>query len=514
MSEGVAERRGAWWVPTFVDVMMAAVMGWLFATAGKGWSLLLGDGDTGWHIRTGEWILEHGQVPYRDLFSFSRAEGEWFAWEWLADVVFALLHRWGGVALLTYFAGFLLVGSAILLLRWIVWRGSNALVAFPLMMLAVGGSTVHYLARPHIFTIFLLVVTAWLLDAERREPSGRIWWLAPLTVLWTNLHGGWPVLFVFLGLQVGARLVYRDMLWRRDAVVGVVCGALTFCNPYTWRLHAHIFGYLQSDWIRDAVEEFQSPKFRSENLLQYEFLLLLGMACVWPRIRQGVGGLAEGLAVVLWAHLSLGSVRHAPIFIIAAVPVIATALTEWIEPLWEGARKSSVTGVFRGLDRDLRPKFAGNSVWVVLLPLLLWLGTRETWPKDFPEKTFPVEAVATVGARLEGGRVFASDQWGDYVIYQLWPRTRVYIDGRSDFYGPELGKEYLSLLAGRSDWNQVFERYSISHAVLPTKSELGDRLRVDHNWQLIHSDGLSAVFERRSSTAIGHSYPKLFSPPH
>jgi hypothetical protein len=502
------------WLPTFVDLMLAALMGWLFASSGKGWALLLSDGDTGWHIRTGEWILAHGQVPYRDLFSFTKPEAPWFAWEWLADIVFALLHAWGGLPLLTFVCGFILVGTSILALRWMIWRGASALVAFPLLMLSVGGSTLHYLARPHVFTLLFLVIALWLLDAERRAPSRRIWLLVPLTVLWTNLHGGWPALFVFLALHVGALFAYKNPIWRRDAGIGLICAAATLVNPYTWHLHAHILGYLRSDWIRDAVDEFQSPKFRSENLLQFEVLLILGLVAVWPRIRQGAAGLAEAAAVLVWAHLSLGAVRHAPIFMIAACPVIAEALTGALEELWRDAKKSSVAGVFRGLDADLRPKFAANSVWVVLLPLLLWFATRANWPTDFPSASFPVAATNAQFEKLKGSRVFASDQWGDYLLYRLWPETKVYIDGRSDFYGPELGKEYLSVAAGSDLWQRVFNQYSIGLAVLPRKSDLGQRIAADKGWQLIHSDGVSEVFARRSSTALAHSYPKLFSPPH
>ena len=56
---------------------------------------MLGDGDTGWHIRTGEWILAHGQVPRQDMFSFTKPGEPWFAWEWLWDVAAA----WAFIAL-------------------------------------------------------------------------------------------------------------------------------------------------------------------------------------------------------------------------------------------------------------------------------------------------------------------------------------------------------------------------------------------------------------------------------
>ena len=65
---------------------------------------LLGDCDTGWHIRTGEWIVANHAVPARDIFSFSKAGDPWFAWEWLSDVVFAWLNGHGGLRAVVLFA--------------------------------------------------------------------------------------------------------------------------------------------------------------------------------------------------------------------------------------------------------------------------------------------------------------------------------------------------------------------------------------------------------------------------
>ena len=64
-----------------------------------GWSGLLADADAGWHIRTGEYILDNHTVPYQDLYLFSKPGAPWYAWEWLWDVAFAWLHlRWGMAA--------------------------------------------------------------------------------------------------------------------------------------------------------------------------------------------------------------------------------------------------------------------------------------------------------------------------------------------------------------------------------------------------------------------------------
>ncbi len=499
--------------PGPLDLIATALLAWLFILSPKGWGLLLSDGDTGWHIRTGEWILAHRQVPQTDLFSFSRPGQPWFAWEWGADVVFALLHGAGGLPLLTFFSGFLLVLTAVLTLRWMVWRGASIWVAFPVFLLASGGSTMHYLARPHIFTLVFLLATLWLLDSERRAPSRRIWLLVPLTLLWTNLHGGWPVVFVFLGLQIFARLFYRDPLWRRELAVAALCALATLVNPYGWHLHQHILGYLDSDWIRNSVDEFQSPKFRAENLLQFEVLLIAGIAAAWGRAFRGLSGLTEALAVWLWAHLALGAVRHAPLYLLAAAPVVASELTLLLDPLWAAAKKSSVAGIFRDMDRDLRPQFAHVSVWLVLLPFLLWQSNPARQPVDFPEKLFPVAAVEQNRDLLAAKRVYASDQWGDYLLYKLWPANRVFLDGRSDFYGPDLGEAYLAVANVSRSWQSLLDKHHIEVLLLPRTSDLAAAAERDSSWQIIHFDTVSVILARRPQPSAAPAASHLFSPP-
>jgi hypothetical protein len=132
-------------VPSLSDCLFLAILLCGFA-AGSGWSVLLSDGDTGWHIRTGEYILDTHSVPTHDLFSFSKAGEPWFAWEWLSDVTFAALHRVWGLKGVVAFTGLVLSLAATMLYRYTVWRGANVLAALLATLLATGASTVHYLA--------------------------------------------------------------------------------------------------------------------------------------------------------------------------------------------------------------------------------------------------------------------------------------------------------------------------------------------------------------------------------
>src|SRR5688500_7733476 len=80
--------------PSLTDA--AFLMHILFMFFKMGGATRLLEGDTGWHIRTGEWIHQNRRVPDTDIVSFTKFGEPWFAWEWLWDVAFAWLHmRWG-----------------------------------------------------------------------------------------------------------------------------------------------------------------------------------------------------------------------------------------------------------------------------------------------------------------------------------------------------------------------------------------------------------------------------------
>ncbi len=170
-------------------------------------------------------------VPTHDLFSFSKPGAPWFAWEWLSDVIFALLFRVSGFKGVVLLAGAIIGIYSTIVLRHTFWRGANAMIALPLVLLGVGSSSVHFLARPHVFTFLFLAVAFWLIDADRRRTTRHLWLLIPLTVLWVNLHGGVFMFLACLGLLVlGSAgevwLSRKSQDWRGS---GALCAATRCC---------------------------------------------------------------------------------------------------------------------------------------------------------------------------------------------------------------------------------------------------------------------------------------------
>lgn len=514
--ETVLTRRWArWLIPSLSDLFFLAILVWLFMSSGAaGWEGLLADADVGWHIRTGEYILDHLAVPQSDLYSFSKPAAPWYAWEWLTDVIYGGLHRAAGLKGIVLFAGVLIALFALTLVRRMAGRGVHMFVGLGIALLGVGGSSMHFLARPHLLTLLLLSISVWMIEEDRKRPSSRIWWLVPLTAVWTNLHGGFLALIVVLGLATAGSAIeawfgngfgFAGTLRApvRYGKLTLACAAASLVNPYGWKLHLHVAEYLRSDWIRNVVQEFQSPSFRSENMLQFEALLVIGLVVAAAQFRRWK--VVEGLWIVFWAHMALGSVRHAPIFITVTAPIIASQLSDWWFT-WTGqVQKSSLTGILNLMAADALKGFRRTSAWpaaVVIVLILMGppftLSQTIKWPHDFPDFVFPTKIVHAHSDLILRSRVLTTDQWADYLIY-VNPAQKVFIDGRSDFYGPEVGNDYIRLTSGTWDWRQLLDKYRFNLALLPVESPLAQILKLAPDWRVVEDDGKRILLVRSAS---------------
>src|SRR5258708_883144 len=188
-------------LPSLTDIAFLMPLMFLYIKL-AGARSLLGNGDTGWHVRTGEWILTNHAVPTADFFSYSRPGAQWFAWEWLWDTLFAVLHQRWGMAAVVLASSLVICVTNALLFRLIRRSCDNGLVAIVVTLLATGGCAIHWLARPHLFTLLFFTIT---LHIAVRAAEGRVkllYWLPPMTLVWTNLHGGFFVIFLVFACYI------------------------------------------------------------------------------------------------------------------------------------------------------------------------------------------------------------------------------------------------------------------------------------------------------------------------
>ena len=530
-------------MPSFTDVAFLLPLILLFGGL-EGVRNMLGDGDTGWHVRIGDWILAHHQVPQQDMFSYTMPGAPFFAWEWLWDVGAAWLHRWGGLGAVVV-ASLLVISFTIALLYRLVYRRcGNPLVSIVLTGIAAIGASIHWLARPHLFTMLFMVIYLAILERVREGRTRLLWTLPVLMIPWTNLHGGFLIGIVILGAYCGGELLRavltRDAQERREALTAGAkyfaatagCFLASLVNPYGYHLYTHLIEYFKDPFATKYIAEFQGTNFHTPSSIFLEVMLVFGLgAAIWyGRRRQ----FTEVFMIAGLGHLSLVIVRNMPIYVIAAAPIIAVPMVVWLKALAEAPIAEWIKSVFANfveigeelvpLERPWRvhvaPLVVMGLLCVAIASPTAGLKFKPSYdPKGYPEA--PLAAMnpawlnpASSGAPQHlfepGQRIFTHDEWGDYLLYKLSPRGfKVFVDGRSDFYGGKFGQKYVDVMNVKYDWQQTLDHYGVDTILLPTDAPLAGALKESRRWRVAYDDGMAIVF--RPAAAAGGRIEQVFT---
>jgi hypothetical protein len=204
------------------------------------------------------------------------------------------------------------------------------------------------------------------------------------------------------------------------------------------------------------------------------------------------------LLVFVWGFASLRSARHVPLFALVAAPVLAQAVAErWRRASESGGPRSTIA-VLRSFCNQYG-QAPRASVWAFVAVVAVFVTVPAI---TFPDARFPVVAVERNLACLADGsapHILTSDQWADYVIYRLYPRQRVFFDGRSDFFGDRIGGEYRTLLAAEQGWRELLDRRRFQLALLPHDWPLSTMLDSEPGWRRIYADRVAVLYERKEA---------------
>jgi hypothetical protein len=506
--------------PSVSDLLFVAVLAGL--SCGALGRLLLRDSDTGWHIRNGQLMLHTHSITRVDSFSATMSGRHWYAWEWLYDVFIAAIHHIFGLNGVVFYTAAIIAATLVLVFHLAMRRGGSLPVTLILIVLSMGSAAVHFLARPHIVSWLFTVIWFELLDSSAwgggSEKTSRLFWLPALMLVWVNLHGGFILGFVLLGVYIaGGAVQYYTSRDERKAVgswlrtLGLVTGLsllASFANPYSYKLHLHIYQYLSDRFLMDRVSEFLSPDFHGAAQQCFAVLLLITILALASARRRPEP--AQLLVVLMAAYSGLYSSRNLPVSSMLLTLIVAPLLSETIAKLSEDAEIASWLRAFFlrlhafGMRMGKLESQLQGHVWLVLAFVLgLWacahggrLGSAQLINAYFDEKRFPVEAAQVIVDRDIREPIFCPDLWGGYLIYRLYPQTKVWVDDRHDLYGNQFFKDYLKVVYVQSDWEKVLDEKHVNWILVQKNSSLGTILGQAPSWRLIHEDATAVLFQR------------------
>lgn len=466
----------------------------------------MNDSDFFWHLRTGEWILQHRALPQEYLFSVAppqtTAAAQRFIMTsyWLTQVMLAALHGAGGFAAIVAWRWLLFVPFLVLVARR---AQGDPLVRTAFLSLAVLVLGLFPAERPQFVSFLGTAALLYLLDGLRapRPAAGRRWLagaVPALMVLWANCHGGFVVGLGLLGwfaLAESLKLLHPRLEplptgQLRLLLVAIGSGALaSLLNPNGWQV-IQVALHPGATFIAEYRSTLESYRNAADPwIIVYWGLLMLaaaGLALSWRRPDVTTIGL-----VALTGYFSFTTLRHVPFFVAAALPPAVAAfsdsrLVRWSRPLL------AALGLGAGL--FFLPAAAAQ--------------VRETrqWAR-VDAYYFPQGAAAFIEQTGLKGSLFNLYDWGGYLLWRLAPRS-VFVDGRGA--DPELMDEYRRVLAGdrrlvdgQEAWKRTLDRHQLNLAVTPffhpdSGKLLGivDALLADPTWWPVYVSATSLVFAR------------------
>ena len=480
----------------FVSILLVLVFG-----TGNG---LLYDGDTGYHIRTGEEILKNWRIPVQDIFSAHLPTLHWTAHEWLSEVILAAVFKLSGLTGIVIFFALLLAVTHWLLYFVLSQKSANLTLVTLTTFLATATSSSHWLARPHVFSLLLTLVWYHILDRFQQESHDRLFYLPILMILWVNLHGGYFFGLVLVGLYFGGNLMssfftppQESIQHRKKAktLFTYLLLTVTACviNPLGFEILLYPMQFMSDRFLMDRVIEFLSPNFH--EALPFKYMLLTTIAAL--AFSRAPLNLIECGLVLLVSYMALYSARYMSLFAIIVAPLLLKSGDSVISNL-----PAPVARFFHTRNRNLAEidKKVWGYVWPTCAALLVvGLGLAGRLQFNFDEKRFPVEAVKFLNQERITGNMFNNDEFGDYIIFSSWPKYRVFMDGRSDMYGKKLGSAYLQVANVLPGWKEILAQNKISWIIFDTNSALTAALGDDQDWQPIYTDQVATIFIKKNA---------------
>jgi hypothetical protein len=469
------------------------------------------------HIVFGQHILSTHQLFHTDIYSFTFGGQPWIAQQWLGECIMAFLYKIGG------FDGLLVVTVTLVafLYAWLMNRLVNSGMHFSLALLIISltflASAHHYHIRPHIVTIlFLASVFSRLCDYEAgRLRIGSLFWLVPLSILWTNIHGGvlgglGTLGLVILGWSID-KVFFRRLPIRSYREMILLMGLLLACilsifvNPYGRELPKTWFSIMSSPAIPLFIQEHASlVRTGSWHVLALAIFYIAALIGTFPKRPR-----ITWLIPLVWLALTWSRIRNGPLFAVAAALALSEVFPHVRWAKWLSRKGSMIFHLEAVNPAGRRVSLCHLAVPSVILAATVvlnlasvrvpvighgWVKFDTTyWPVDLLPELRNIEKISS-----NGTPILNDYRLGGFIMFFV-PRLRVFIDDRCELYGDQFLLDYVN--AKSSMVKEWAEKYQFKIALTESSSYLDKYLKKDDGWEVVRR-GASASLYRKSAKEI------------
>lgn len=469
------------------------------------------DPDVWLHLGLGKYIVEHRELPRGDVFTYTSYGKPYEYYEWLFQAGLYLLYKFFSYNGLMVFKLVLWLLTLGLLWQWMKDEGvesrwAAAFTLFPAYWLAM-----RWRERPEVVGYCLLALYLLALSRYRRGRN-YFYFLPWLQIIWINIHASallGVVVYLVILLGEGA-----DYFWRPDgtdgrdlrvirglAVMVPVLLAVSFINPYGYKLVAHPFLYSREMAQNKIIDEWLSLRYAGGLQYLYWAFLIPGALSFIPALKSPRKNLkiTDLLLFVFAALLPYISVRYTTVFAVVALPVAGKNIYQLVSRCEIGQALKTKGG------NKISLLSWGGPIMVLILGGMLWgySVNKSLWGWGPEKYAVPKEALAFIQKNRLPGHIFNWYDWGGYVILEAYPRYLAHTDSR--IFDMRAFQEYNTIELTHPGWDKILEfrgvnlvltrsMYKEGGALIPLVPELLE----NPQWVLIWSGDATLVFLRNS----------------
>jgi hypothetical protein len=448
--------------------------------------ILLFQYDLGWHLAAGDLIRDRGNIPFQDPWSFTLGDKQWYNLSWLWDVIASVLFQYtkfGGLVLFVVACGAIIVGS---LTSACLSSGASAIAVcisvFSACLLYPSFATapnIYLAASPNTSTMLFCVI--FYGECLKRT---RCFLLPVMMVVWANLHGGFLLGFLIVGIFCGAALLRRDWVnFKIYSFAGVGCFIAIFINPLGWHIYGGVaatLGHFVQAYITEWWSYFRNLTVPG-SIPGITYILIF---IAFELRGRGSRPIPLESRLLSWLFLFLGlyQFRYMSFFFIFSTVPLALHIDRLLP------KQLNYFNVQRSL-------LAAGIIGVCALPLTFM---RIEPALGLPQMLSEQDALY-LQTNFSHARLLNHWNVGGLLIFRTQGAVPVFVDGRAaTAYPDDLLRDYFKLVEleiNEAAWDTVLEKYQIDTVLWVKAHEQLRRFLVDkRGWKEEYSGLYESIY--------------------
>jgi len=472
------------------------------------------DSDMWWHLRAGEETWRSGNVYKVDSLSYTREGEAWINHSWLAQVVMIGLYWFGSFKALSLWVGL----SAVISMFFVYLQTiGKPIFRMGLILLTSFVCSVVWSPRPQILSLLFFGLVGLILFRYKWLGKEQLYWLLPIFIVWSNMHGGYILGIILIGTFIVGELINQVLGIQSETTLSVkqirkllmICVAsfgVAAINPNGIEMWKIPFQTVGVESLQNLIQEWASPDFH-QPIQQLMLILLFGTFATVGLSKKTLDGV-DLVGFSIFGILALTARRNFGPFAMVAAPIISRHMVDVAES-WKlfAQKKWNLFQKLNDYQKVSEEKINKSLQLIVNLTVILAMVFIAGYKfisvndKEFidtvEEQTYPVGAVEWLREELPEGRLFSTYNWGGYLTWTL-REYQVFVDGRTDLFGDEIISEWDKVMSANNGWQEILENRKISTILIDQDLSLVSDLRAAQ-WIEVYRDDTSVIFVKSNN---------------